>query len=306
MYGLCFSHASWSGRKLLAAGFRGFVCLCWGLGLAAIPQPAISAVVEGFAEPFQDIEVATGAESGLITKILVREGDAVRHGQIVATLDTSVLDASFEISRRRAEFDGRLQAAVAEQKMRSRRLEKLYELQRRGHASPAEIDRAEADLAVAEAQVTLAHEDRELSKLECERIQAQIEQRRLRSPIDGVVVEVFHEVGESIVFSDPRMMTLVQLHPLRVKFPVSVKQSQEFAENQKVAIELPEFKATVEGRVQLVAPVLDAKSGTVQITCLIDNQEGKFRSGMRCLLSVSGEPESGSQHEPVSEFEDEF
>ena len=248
----------------------------------------------------------TGAESGLITKVLVREGDTVRRGQMVATLDTSVLDASFEISRRRAEFDGRLKAALAEQKMRSRRLEKLYELQRRGHASPAEIDRAEADLAVAEAQVTLAHEDRELAKLECERIQAQIEQRRLRSPIDGIVVEVFHEVGESIVFSDPRMMTLVQLHPLRVKFPVSVKQSQEFAENQQVAIELPEFKAVVKGRVQLVAPVLDAKSGTVQITCLIDNREGKFRSGMRCLLSVSGEAEVASPQNPITEFEDEF
>jgi RND family efflux transporter MFP subunit len=270
--------------------------------------PTQGAVVEGFAEPFQEIEVAAGAETGLIAEILVHEGDRVRQGQVVAKLDTSVLDASLEISRRRAEFDGRLKAAVAEQKMRSRRLEKLRELQRRGHASPAELDRAEADLAVADAQVTLANEDRELARLECDRIQAQIEQRRLRSPIEGIVVEVFHEVGESIVFSDPRMMMLVQLHPLRVKFPVSVKQSQQFAVDQKVNIELPEFKSTVQGRVQLVAPVLDAKSGTVQITCLIDNREGRFRSGMRCLLTVSGDdaPRQDKEQQAITEFEDEF
>ncbi len=230
----------------------------------------------------------------------------MRKGQLVANLDISVLDASLEISRRRAQFDGRLHAARAEQKMRSRRLEKLNELQRRGHASPAEIDRAQADLSVAEAQIILANEDRELARLECDRIQAQIEQRRLRSPIDGVVVEVFHEVGESIVFSDPRMMTLVQLHPLRVKFPVSVVQAKDFAANNHVTVELPEFKATVKARVEVVAPVVDARSGTVQITCLIDNEEGTYRSGMRCLLQVAGEPVPPSEDDGIDDFESEF
>ena len=66
-------------------------------------------------------------------------------------------------------------------------------------------------MAVAEAQIKLANEERELASLECDRIEAQIEQRRLRSPIDGVVVEVMREVGESTQISDPRLLTLVQL-----------------------------------------------------------------------------------------------
>ena len=268
--------------------------------------PAKAGTVEGFAEAFRHIEVATGSNGGLITEINVREGDTVRAGQIVAKLDTSVLEASLDIAQRRSTFDGRLDAAVAEKTMRQRRLGKLRQLAERGHASPAEINRAEADLAVATAQVKLAEEERELAELECHRIQAQIEERRLRSPIDGVVVEVFREVGESTQISEPRLLTLVQLNPLRVKFPVSVEQSKSFEQGNFVTIQLPEFRTVVEAEVEVVAPVFDAKSGTVQITCLIQNADGQYRSGMRCLMEVEGDAPQISGDEFADEFESDF
>ena len=38
-----------------------------------------------------------------------------------------------------------------------------------------------------------------------------------------------------------------------------------------------------------VAPmVLDAKSGTVQVTCVIDNSDNRYRSGMRCVVRLPG------------------
>jgi RND family efflux transporter MFP subunit len=280
----------------------GFFSLVAGL---LTPSSALCGTVEGFAEAYRHIEVATGADSGLITQILVREGDAVKKGQLVATLDTSVLEASLDIARRRSQLDGRLDAATAEQLMRHKRLEKLHQLQHRGHASHVEVDRAEADLDVARAQVKLANEERELARLECARIEAQIEQRRLRSPIDGVVVEVFREVGESTQISDPRLLTLVQLHPLRVKFPVSVVQSADFQTGDVVTLQLPEFETVGQATVEVVAPVLDAKSGTVQVTCVIDNEDGTFRSGMRCLLEVQGEGQLTIDDED-SAFESEF
>lgn len=278
---------------LLACGFALFA-----------PLQSDAGTVEGFAEAYRHIEVATGSDSGLITQVLVKEGNTVTANQIVATLDTSVLEASLAIAKRRSELDGRLEAASAELSMRRKRLEKLYQLRNRGHASPAEIDRAEADFDVSEAQVKLANEERELATLECSRIKAQIEQRRLRSPIDGVVVEVFREVGESTQISDPRLLTLVQLDPLRVKFPVSVDQSADFSEGDNVSLQLPEFNSAAQAVVEVVAPVLDAKSGTVQITCVIDNQDGNYRSGMRCLLEVRGEGQLAIEDE--DEFESEF
>ena len=260
-----------------------------GLGTALFFVGALHGeTVEGFAEPNQEIEITGSTEPGRLTEIRVHEGDTVEQGDVLAVMEKSILDASLEIARRRSEFQGRLEAATAEYHLRRDRAYKLSLLRQEGHASPAELERAEADLAVAAAQVKLAEEEIELAELEVERIQAQIEQRIFRSPIDGVVSKLDREVGESILLNDPALMTLVQLNPLRVRFPVSMSAVSHFEENTEVKVEIPDVNGTVSATVELVAPVLDAKSGTVQITCLLNNDQGELRSGMRCLLRVPG------------------
>lgn len=246
---------------------------------------------EGFAEPYQQIEITGATEPGLITEILVKEGDLVRPGDVLATLESGVLEASLKIAERRSQFHGRLQAAVAEFRLRRDRLQKLELLRQEGHASVAELERAATDMAVAEAQVKLAEEEMELAELEVQRIRAQIRQRMFFSPIDGVVSRIDREVGESILLTDPALMTLVQLHPLKVRFPVSVSAANRIHQGDQLPIEIPDISLTVMGRVELVSPVVDAKSSTVQLTCRIDNETGSLRSGMRCLLKSPSEPQ---------------
>ena len=215
---------------------------------ALLTQPTRAATFEGFAEPYQQIDISSGNEPGVIKQILVHEGDKVRKDQIVAELDLDVLQSSLKIARKRAELKGRLEAAAAEYRLRHGRFFKLSQLNKEGHASPAEVDRARMDLEITKAQVELAREERELAKLECERIEAQIEQRRFRSPIDGVVTEIIRDVGESTMISDPKLMTLVQLHPLRIKFPISRGCGAELRAGQSVEIKLPESNDSVQAQ----------------------------------------------------------
>ena len=250
---------------------------------------ALAGHVEGFVEPYRKVDLSATGEPGVITEINVREGESVKKDELVAVVDTAVLEVSLAIAQKRASMTGRLDAAKAEVELRKDRVEKLRALRGRGHVSINELQRAETDLDVAMANYVLAEEERDLSQLECKRIQAQIEQRQLRSPFDGVVVEVFREVGEATQISEARMMTMVQLDKLRVKFPVSVDDAAKIVAGEMVEVELPEIKEKIKVEVELVSPVLDAKSGTVQISCVIDNHDGKIRSGMRCLLPVEGE-----------------
>jgi len=74
---------------------------------------------------------------------------------------------------------GRLTVARAELELRVTRLEKLAKLREKGHATENELQRAEADVAVARGNVLAAEEDQAIFRLECERIKAQI--RRLNS-----------------------------------------------------------------------------------------------------------------------------
>ncbi len=244
--------------------------------------------VEGFAEPFKDIEISFPGEPGLIRRIHVREGEEVSEGEMLVELDARVLGASREIAKSRWAMNGRVEAAQAEAELRSDRLQKLRELNREGHASATEIRRAETDWRVAAAKLKLAMEEKTLAKLECERIEAQIEQRRMRSPIDGVVVTIFCEEGESTRSGDAGMIRLVQLDRLRVRFPVSVQHAATVTAGQKINLRLPEVAKSTSAYVEVVSPVLDAKSGTVEITCVIDNSKGEYCSGMRCLMEVEG------------------
>lgn len=247
---------------------------------------SVGATVEGFTEPYQVVDISAAAEPGILTNLYVREGEKVSSGQILARLDTSVLESTLEITRKRAEMRGRILAAKTELQLRQRYVDNLRQLFKQQHASQAEMDRAELDLVVASASLQRAQEEQELALLEVKRAELEIERRVLRSPIDGIVTVRHRDVGEATQISDTRVLTLVQVSTLRVVFSVPIRESFHLQSGNTLQLSLPEIATSVEAQVELVAPVLDARSGTAKVTCVIDNQRGIYRSGMRCLLDT--------------------
>ena len=111
--------------------------------LGCLVTTSVSAdTVEGFTEPYRHIDVAAASEAGLITEITAREGQSVKRGELLATLDIDVLDAALNVARERTRSHGRIDAAKAEIQVRRSRLEKLKELHVDGHATRGEIERA--------------------------------------------------------------------------------------------------------------------------------------------------------------------
>lgn len=262
------------------------------IGLFLLANSVEAGKTEGFTEPHHDLEVAATGEPGLITEINVREGQAVQKGDVLAVIDTRILEKTLAIAKRKATVHGRAEAMRAELTIRADRYQKMQQMASRGHVSNVELERARADYEVAQANLKSAGEDAELAQLEVARIQAQIERQKVRCPIDGVVVELHREVGESTMITDPKMLRLVSLDMLRVKFPITVSQSLKVREGEYLDVTLPEVEESATAVVEVVSPVLDATSGTVSVSCLIDNSEGKYRSGMRCVLDVGGPDES--------------
>lgn len=252
-------------------------------------SPAWEVQIEGFTEPYRTIDVAA-AETGVITAIAVREGETVRQGQTLATLDMEVFLATLQIAKLSMEARGKLGAAQAELELRKRRFEKLQALRAEAHASEQELERAQRDLAVAQAEVEAATEELQIRKLEYERIQAQIERRTVRAPSDGVITSIYKEPGEFVAPNDPRVLTIVQLDPLLATFSVPAHRAGQLSTGKQVAVRFPESGKTVQAAVELVAPVTDAQSGTVRVKVRIDNPKGLHRSGSRCTLELPGSP----------------
>ncbi len=251
---------------------------------------AYAVTADGFTEPYRTIEVAA-AETGLISEIKVREGDTVRQGDVLATLDRDVLLALLAIADQAMQSTGNLDSALAELRLRKERLEKLEELLAKGHARQEEVTRARTDLAIAEAQVRLAREDLLIKKLDYEKIQAQFERRILRAPLDGVIPRIQKNVGDYVAPSDPYVLTLVQLDPLLVTFSLTREQAARLSVDQKVIVRSfnvstlnEELSELMEGTVEFIAPVINAESGTVRVKVYIENPDGKYQSGVRCVL----------------------
>jgi RND family efflux transporter MFP subunit len=262
------------------------------LGLAAMGIPMLFGTAaswadsfDGFTEPYRKIDVAA-SETGTVARLLVKEGDRVTAGQPLATLDAEVLEVSREIAQTTVEAQAKLESALAERDLRRLRLDRLEPLRVKGHASQEEVDRARADLTVTEANVRAVREQQVLDRLERKKIEAMIERRTVRSPIDGIVLKILKDEREFVSLNSASVMTLVQLDPLRVTFSLPTTAAALLKVNQGVSLRLADNGATAQGKVEFIAPITEAESGTVRVKILVDNAQGQYRCGIRCLLTL--------------------
>lgn len=245
--------------------------------------------VESFTEPSRKVDVVP-AETGVLRTLDVREGQRVAKDQRLAALDCEVQEIALEMARANLEARGQLESAVAERDLRKKRLAKLLELRGSGHATHDEADRASADLAVAEASVLAATDKQKIDELECRRIEAMIERRTLKSPIDGVVTRIYKEEAEFIGGAGTPLLTIMQLDPLRVTFSIPNAKAQTLRGGQTVGLTLPETGERAVGEVEFVSPVTEAESGTVRVKVLIKNPNGQYRCGVRCEIDLDAKP----------------
>lgn len=257
----------------------------WVLLVASLLHvPSLPAAeVDGFTEPYRAIDIAA-SESGLLEHVLVQEGDQVRRGAEVAAMTTDLLQATLEIAERSMQAKGQLNSARAELRQKSELLKKLTALHVRNHASQEELDRVAIEREIAEARVLAVEEELQLRNLEYRRIALQIERRKLRTPIDGVVTRVWKEEAEFVAPNDPIVVTVVQLDPLLAVFSIPSSVASQFNRDRAVTLKIAE--RSVEAKVNTVSPVIDPQSGAVLIKVQFPNSEGKYRSGDRCKLVV--------------------
>ena len=221
---------------------------------------------------------------GTISHVEVVEGQTIKSGEILARLNEDVHEASLGMAKEKLEAKGRRNSAQAELKMQQDRYLKLIGLYQRGNASQIEVDRAKAQLDVAKASLESVEDDSRIATFEVQRAEAQLELRRLRSPIDGVVTRVHKETGEFVSASDPVVVSVVQLNPLKSIFSVPQSAVRQLKSGDQVDVQVGREKVSAPGIVEFVSPTTDAQSGTCRVTVKIDNNDRQLQSGDVCVL----------------------
>lgn len=249
--------------------------------------------IEAFTEPYRDIAVSA-AEMGPLAEVRVKEGDVVKAGDIIAIMNDEVLRASLEVARRSMTVEGAIKSGLADVNMKTAELEKLRQLRERNHASQQEVDRVSTELQVAEARLQSVREDLEVKSLEAKRIEAQLEQRIIRAPIDGVITELAHEAGEFVSPSEPTIARLVQLDPLMIVFSVPLAQRNSVKTSEVVSLKIGPTDQTAEGTVEYVSPTPDSSNSSVRVKVRLPNADRRFQSGesVRLVLDMLTVPDA--------------
>lgn len=186
---------------------------------------------EGFASSngrveATEVDVASKL-AGRLTDVLVREGDQVEAGSVVARLDTESLDAQLrqaraELARAQAERD-HAEALVAQRESELEfardELERMQRLATQGQfVSEESVDQArtsmrssEAAMRAARVRVTATAAAIDAAEAGIERIRVEIRDTELRAPRSGRVLYRLAEPGE-VVGVGGKVLTLLDLN----------------------------------------------------------------------------------------------
>ncbi|MDF1851865.1 MAG: efflux RND transporter periplasmic adaptor subunit [Verrucomicrobiales bacterium] len=254
--------------------------------------------VLGYLEPYRSIEMNV-SESGMIGEIHVKEGDAVREGDALVSLNNSVLEAQLEIAKIQAQSEAAVIVANADLKVAQDRFEALSRLRSSGTAHTSEVARAEAEVKKAEGQVSIADEERQIASFRVDEIKAQIERRILRSPIDGVVLDIARDVSESAAMSsqggEPKpLVRVAQLDRLKLVVHVPAALAVGITEGatmpirvlQKNSLSNERGNSAIDtvGTIEFVSPAIHPSSETLRTRLVVENPDGKLVSGSHALM----------------------
>lgn len=253
--------------------------------------------VLGYTEPYRSIEM-TSPEADLIAKIFVEEGQEVKAGDAVLSLDNSVLEANLKTAKIQAGSEAQIAVAQADVTLAQDRFDAYEVLKKRGTATPDEVARATANLSSAENKLTLAKEAKTIAELEVKQIEAQIKRRVLSSPIDGVILEVNRDETESSIgrTDDFVLVQVAQMEQLRLVVHIPAGAIGSLQEGDELPVRILFGSSLTKGResegiettgkIEFISPAIDPSSETIKTRLVIDNSKRNLRSGAHALVTI--------------------
>ncbi|MCA9916791.1 MAG: efflux RND transporter periplasmic adaptor subunit [Anaerolineales bacterium] len=197
---------------------------------------------------------------GRIATLFVNREDTVSAGEVVAVLDTAVLEQTLQAAESELTLASEQLTIAQESNAADRRraelgiemvqLELDFAVQQAGATPTAEqtlaievlkrqLELAQLDLAEFDGAVdpTLANQVAQ-AQLQVENIQAQIAQSTLVAPIDGTVTAVHVEAGDNVAAGEP-VLVIADLNRVEIQVPLLEREIQELAEGMAASGVIP-------------------------------------------------------------------
>jgi len=251
------------------------------------PPPAVGvqpAVLRGVNQSFEfvgrvkaiDIVEVRARVEGFLEKVLFREGQTVKTGELLYGIEKAQYQAQVD--------QAKANLAVAEAELVNARLEygRNVELNRRQFSPQSVVDqnRAAVDTAaghVAQFKAALTQAEINLGYTD------------IRSPIDGRIGRTAYTMGNLVGPSSGVLATIVSIDPTYVLFPVSVRDLETIREARRregglakieIRLRLSNGQEYPEaGRWDLTDPQVDPQTDSLIMRAVVPNPDGTLIDG---------------------------
>ena len=192
-------------------------------------------------------------EQGRVTQLLFREGQSVAAGTPLVKIDDAMLKAQSE-------------RAKADRDLATQQLERVRRLRAQNAASPADLERAEANARSAEAGLAL--------------LDLQVERTTVRAPFAGAIGQRFVSVGDYVTPAT-RLLTLQTVNPQRAVIEVPERYAVMLRPGQTVEFTVAAQEGrTHRARVDFIDPVVQTEGRTILVKASAPNPGGQLKPGM--------------------------
>jgi HlyD family secretion protein len=250
----------------------------------------------GSVEPQVKVDVKS-ALSGKVVELLVREGDRVRRGQVLARVEPDVNQArdlaqvknavrETEIALGEAKATFERNRGLAQQGLVSPQAdlesETRYRSARAGHDDAMEkyriVEESGVPIGLAEA--------------------GKLQRMNVTSPMDGVVIRRPVELGDTVMSgvssfnAGTVMMTVADVQTMIIKAGVNEVDIGKIRLEQPVKVSLDAYpKVKFAGQIKRIAPAarLEEKVKVFDVEISVDRQGAELRTGMTANIDVLGE-----------------
>ena len=252
------------------------------VAVAMLPAMAGAVDFDCLVNPSVVLKIGSPISSTL-EQVSVDRGSVVKKGQELARLESSVEAAALAVRKARAEsvadvvsHQAKVDAALLEVNRAARQTEGVT-------VTAQKVAELKTTLRVAEQDLAMSVLDQQMAQLEVGRARAELEQRVIRSPIDGVVTERLLGPGE-YVHPDTHIVSLAAIDPLYVEAYPSVRYhgAIHLGDSGAVTLDTGEVR---QAKVTVVDQVFDASSGTFGIRLELPNPGMALPAGTRCRVA---------------------
>lgn len=251
--------------------------------------------------PATELEITSNV-SGTLTELYVKEGEAVKKGQLLARIDPDALVSIVERTEAAAQST---RAQLASIRAQRKQLEAQFDnteiiynrnkqLREEGVISQAEFEASEASYKAAKANLETAQQNILSAQYNVQSSEATVKEQkknlsltRIYAPINGVVSTLYKKQGEQVVgtaqMAGTPILKIANLKSVEIRVDVNERDILDIAISDSADIELDAYPdRKFAGMVTQIANAATGLSSTLGTTALTSDQVTNFE--VRILL----------------------